>query len=440
MDNQTKKIPILVVTYHFPPRGGVSVQRIVKFIKYLPNHGFHPIVLTVNKPLGSVAEDIEMMEEVPDDVRIFRSESFEPYHIYRALGGTKRQDDPSFRSELVAKAGKRGIASKLYFEYQRRYLIPDPKIGWLRPALGAAKRIFEQYSPKAVISTSPEATAHLIALKLHEIYDVPFVADFRDPWTSGHYSLDRPKKAHMKEMRMEDYVLHEAGAVTVVMQSLIKDFLKVHPGIAQSKFHVIPNGFDEADYKKVVPRKFEHFTLAHTGSVYHQRSPVPLFKALKEFLRLYPDAKNEIRMLFLGQVDPQYFRTAVEMGIADIIIHERFASHSDSLSTQLGADVLVILSEGVMTAKVYEYLRASKPIIGFAPKGEFMGQIHEWGVGRIFEPDDYLKASELIAQMYNSWKYKKPNLWNEYKKVDLRIYERSYQASQLADILRGLVS
>ena len=109
MDNQTKKIPILVVTYHFPPRGGVSVQRIVKFIKYLPNHGFHPIVLTVNKPLGSVAEDIEMMEEVPDDVRIFRSESFEPYHIYRALEEPRGRMTHRSEASLLPKPVNEGL-------------------------------------------------------------------------------------------------------------------------------------------------------------------------------------------------------------------------------------------------------------------------------------------------------------------------------------------
>ena len=434
---ENNKIPILIVSYLFPPRGGVGVQRIAKFVKYLPENGFQPIILTVQKPEGSVAQDASTLDEISKDVQIIRTKSFEPYHIYRALGGKRLQDDPSFRGELVAGGTSKGLLARLYFEYQRRYLIPDPKIGWLKPAIKAADGIFDKNSPKIILSTSPEATAHLIAMNLSKKFNVPFVADFRDPWISGFYSLNRPPNAAEKDKSLEREVLRSAESVTVVMNSYIDGFLKNHPDIDKSKFSIIPNGFDESDYENLKPRKFTNFTLAHTGSIYHQRSPVPLFKAVKLFLENNPDAKDKFNLLLMGRIDTSFLKIADDMGISKNLSVEDFSNHKAALSTQLGADALLILSEGMMTAKIYEYLRAKKPVIGIAPDGELHQQIAEWGIGKAFKPDQISSIAEFIKTLYDNWSLKKHPIMPDFKSVDLNQYQRSYQAKQLADILRS---
>ena len=433
------KIPILIVSYLFPPRGGVGVQRITKFVKYLPENGFQPIVLTVQKPGGSVSQDETTLDEIPRDVHVIRTKSFEPYHIYRALGGKRSQDAPSFRGELVAGGTKRGLLSRLYFEYQRRYLIPDPKIGWFKPALKAADGIFDKYSPKIILSTSPEATAHLIALKLSKKFKVPFIADFRDPWISGFYSLNRLKRALEKDVALEREVLENAESVIVVMKSYIDGFLKNHPDINPEKFRIIPNGFDESDYENLQPGEFTKFTLAHTGSIYHQRSPVPLFEAVKVFLENNPDAKDKFNLLLMGKIDTSFLKIAEGMGISENITIEEFSSHYDALSVQLGADALLILSEGMMTAKIYEYLRAKKPIIGIAPKGELHHQIDDWGIGRAFEPKQVSEIAQFIENLYDNWSKKLHPIMTDFKTVDLKKYQRSYQAKQLAEILHSVL-
>ena len=119
----SKKIPILVISYLFPPRGGVGVQRIAKFVKYLPENGFKPIVLTVKKPSGSVPEDKALLDEISPDVEIIRTKSYEPYHIYRAVGGRRAQDDPSFRGELVDKGTKKDSLNLPSYYNRKRYSI-----------------------------------------------------------------------------------------------------------------------------------------------------------------------------------------------------------------------------------------------------------------------------------------------------------------------------
>jgi hypothetical protein len=439
MATQTDNIPILIISYFFPPRGGVGVQRIAKIVKYLPQNGFTPIVLTVRKPEGSVPLDENLMREIPNDVEIIRTRSFEPYHLYRALGGRKKQDDPSFRGELVSEGSKKGFLSKLYFEYQRRYLIPDPKIGWLPPAVAASDAIFKKHSPKLILSTSPEATAHLIALKLHSKYGIPFVADFRDPWIDGFYSMNRPKEVAEREKKMEQDVLESASLVTTVMQSNIDRFERNHPGLNKEKFKIIPNGFDETDYTGIIPGTFQKFTIAHTGSVYFQRSPEPFFKAISLFLENHPNARNDFQILFQGRVDESFLKTASELGIRDLITIEEFGPHKDSLAIQLGAHALLILSEGMMTAKVYEYLRARKPVIGFSPQGELDKQISEWGIGKIFTPDAIPQSAAFLGILYDNYKKGLNPVWPDFKEVPLDQYERSRQVAYLASLMKHLL-
>lgn len=437
--SDTNKIPILIISYLFPPRGGVGVQRITKFVKYLPDNGFKPIVLTVKKPSGAVAEDSALLDEIPDDIEIVRTSSLEPYHIYRAMGGKRAQDDPSFRGELVDKGTKKGFLSKLYFEFQRRCLIPDPKIGWFKPAVNAGNNIISKHSPKLILSTSPEATAHLVAKKLHGKYQIPWLADFRDPWVSGYYSLNRPESAALKEKNMERDVLSDCDAVTVVMQSYIDGFRNNHPDIDFNKFKIIPNGFDEDDYLNLKPRSFDKFTIAHTGSIYHQRSPVSLFKAIAQFLNNDLDARNKFSLHLVGRIDTRFLKTAEEMGISDIIQTESFSSHDTAISTQLGADVLLILSEGMMTAKIYEYLRAQKPVIAIAPDGELNNQIAEWGIGKSFTPDKTSEIADFIGELYNGWLNNQKPIMTDFKQINLEQFERSHQAKQLADILNSML-
>ena len=48
---------VLVITYYWPPSGGAGVQRWLKFVKYLPNHNYKPIVYTVENGEYPVIDD-----------------------------------------------------------------------------------------------------------------------------------------------------------------------------------------------------------------------------------------------------------------------------------------------------------------------------------------------------------------------------------------------
>ena len=95
--------PVLFITYYWPPSGGAGVQRGLKFVKYLPLHGVRPIVLTVDPAQASYpALDPSLEAEVPADVRVVRTPSFEPLRLLAALGGRGAVPGSSVQSHSLA--------------------------------------------------------------------------------------------------------------------------------------------------------------------------------------------------------------------------------------------------------------------------------------------------------------------------------------------------
>jgi hypothetical protein len=68
---------VLIIACYFPPAGGGGVQRTSKFVKYLPNFGWTPIVLTTKKQILPF-KDVTLLNDLPSNVKIVRTLSLEP--------------------------------------------------------------------------------------------------------------------------------------------------------------------------------------------------------------------------------------------------------------------------------------------------------------------------------------------------------------------------
>ena len=79
MDPATNPLhKVLVIAYYFPPLGLSGVQRTLKFVKYLPQFGWQPIVLTVT-PTGYFAQDPTLLDELDGlNIEIIRTGSLDP--------------------------------------------------------------------------------------------------------------------------------------------------------------------------------------------------------------------------------------------------------------------------------------------------------------------------------------------------------------------------
>ncbi|MCK4996012.1 MAG: glycosyltransferase, partial [Thermoplasmatales archaeon] len=237
---------VLMISYSFPPIAGGGVFRTLKFVKFLPNFGYDSVVLSVKK---SKFKDFDetLLNAIPSTTNVYRAKNIES-KIYRYAG------------------------SFFHINY-KWYQIPDVFITWLPFALNKAKYIVKKEKPSVIYSTSPPATSHIIAMLLKKKTKLPWVADFRDPWTDN-FIIKYPTKFHRKlEEKLEKKVLKLADKVILNTESNKDALLKKYPDINKEKFIVITNGYDLDDFENIELSKTNNFTIASVGSFYDEMNP-----------------------------------------------------------------------------------------------------------------------------------------------------------------------
>ena len=238
---------LLFVTYYFPPSGGPGVQRSLKFVKYLPEFGWRPTVLTVRPESASWPDpDPDSVADIPEGTLVERTGAWDPYAWYARLLGRKKQEVISvgFTGEDGTTPGRR------FARWLRANLfLPDARVGWVPFATARARALMRQ-KYDAVLTTGPPHSTHFAGLALRRTHGTPWLVDFRDPWTEIDFQAELPMTglARALDAFLERRVLRNADGFAVVSASMQRRFAQ--RGYASE---VIENGFDPADFEEGTP-------------------------------------------------------------------------------------------------------------------------------------------------------------------------------------------
>lgn len=391
---------VLYISYYFPPSGGSGVQRTLKFVKYLPEYGWLPHVLTVD-PASAAYPDLDpaMEREVPENVVVTRTRSWDPYRWYGALTGKSKadavsvgflSDRPPGRFERVA----RWVRANLF--------IPDARVGWVTYAIRAARVVVEAQRPDVIVTTGPPHSSHLIGRSLHRSYGIPWVADFRDPWSDIDYLGSLPMSGWASRLNrgLEQSVLDEAQCVVAVSPAVQRAFA----GRTSTPCVTLYNGYDESDFAQEPHAAAGHFVITHVGNMNADRNPRALWEALAT-LRI-PGV--EVRLV--GHVDASVRRDVEHMGLASQVSYLPYVPHREAVRHMLGAHVLLLpvnrvsAANDIIPGKVFEYLAARKPILALGPtEGETAQIVREAGAGQVFDYDDAAGVTSTLLAWAKQW-------------------------------------
>ncbi|MEO8751350.1 MAG: glycosyltransferase, partial [Casimicrobiaceae bacterium] len=271
-----RKRHALFVAFHLPPEASSSgVLRTLKYIRYLDDLGWRVTVISPRVTAYGVT-DPSLTSQLPASCRVIRT---------RFLN-TKRH-------------------LSIFGRYLALLAVPDTWIGWLPWGAAAGLRVHRSDPFDLVYSTSPHATAHLIAARVAGRSGKPWVADFRDPWYEDIPETGAPSGPVFRgiDRRMEQGVISRASRVVTSTVSLRDTFRTRYPQEAGSKFMAILNGYDEADFAALpaAPPPGERLTFVHAGMINAEfRDPRPLFVAVRQCIDQGLIRANEVRILFLG--------------------------------------------------------------------------------------------------------------------------------------------
>lgn len=393
---------VLIVAYYFPPSGGPGVQRVLKAVKYLREFGYEPTILTVDN--GAFPQfDEELALEIPSGVQVVRTKSFSPFGAYAKLTGKSKKD-----AVVVGTVKQRGgMMERLASWIRANVFLPDARVGWVPYAIRKAIELYDKDQFDVVLTSGPPHSCHLIGRYLKRKLQLPWVADFRDPWTDINYYHELPMSgwARRKDGKMETQVLTEADNVTTVSPS----WATLLKSKGANRVAVVQNGFDETDFHNVVGRPSDDtFVISHVGSLYPSRNPNAFWQALAE---LRKEGKlTHARVRIAGSVSNEVIESIEECGLQSITEVIPYRSHREAIQLMLDSHVLLLSIErfeqanGMITGKLYEYIRSGRPILGLGPaSGDAANLLLETKSGQLFDRDDNGGICGYLLDQYAAW-------------------------------------
>jgi len=405
---------LLIITYYWPPSGGSGVQRWLKFTKYLPEFGWEPIVYTPENPNFDI-KDQSLLKDISPNTVVLKRKIWEPYHIYQFFAG-KKNNKPS-KEGNKPKSKKSELLHKIAFTLRGNLLIPDPRCFWIKPSVKYLTKYLKENPVDAIVSTGPPHSMHEIALKLHRKTDIPWIADFRDPWTNIDFYKDlnltclADKIHHKKEQK----VISEANCIVSVTPTLCAEFEEKDP----QKVALIYNGYDEADIVKKEVILDSDFSLVHIGIISYSNyrknknkdlNHNVLWEALHLLVKENEEFRKALKVKLIGKVDTAILSDIERYELSPFVEVIGYLPHVEVIEFQQKAQVLLLLinntpkAKGILTGKLFEYMASQRPILAIAPTGSDITKLlHETKAGSSIDFQDVEGMKNTLLHLFEQY-------------------------------------
>ncbi len=393
---------VLVLAYHFPPEGGPAVQRVLKFVKYLPENGYQPVILTAKHPL--VTRDASLLADLPAGVRVHRVMDWAAWmpSAWRRMAGRRR--------------------------------FPDRHISWRKAAVRRAVRIVREDGIDLLFASSPPHSVQIIASEIADRTGIPWVADLRDEWSMdpnvAPSGRDRMKRA-------EKEALSRCRAVVAVTPQAKANIRAAAP--ASAVLHFLPNGYDPEDFPESASegrKTAGRLTIAYCGRFTRKSDPAVFLNALEEILRTRPEWADRITLRVIGGTGN---RSAVRNlpNVRRVSEFSTYQPHRSVLSVMRQADALLLLATGtaaseVLTQKVFEYMATGNPILAVAyGPGELTRMMSAYRNARVAFQGDPASVKREVLKLLDDWRRGRLN-----RPCASRFVKRFDRREQAADLSR----
>lgn len=412
---------VLVVSYYWPPSGGGGVQRWLKFAKILPEHGWQPVVVTPSNPDVPVT-DSSLVSEVSEETEVWPFPVWEPSRFLRRLGigrsSSRLGSDAGARPSLLARV-IRWVRGNLF--------VPDARAGWVKPTTKGVLQKLQDAPVDLIVTTGPPHSVHLIGLALKRATGLPWVADFRDPWSTMDYLDDfgLSTRTRQRIQTMEREVVREADRIVVTSPGALRELGVGDP----AKGAVLPNGWDRDDFPESPepPVKRKRPVLGHFGALYGARNPKDLWPTLAQsgwsFHAGGPISDDVLRDIQAANMDFQW---------------RGLLPHREAVMAMRSCDALVVVHNDSPSArsstpgKVFECLATGLPLLVIGPHdGDLEALCRTWGVTYVAHGDEGARV-DIGAWLKNPLSPPDKSLRHT--------YERHAISAELADLFNTLVS
>lgn len=415
------------------------MQRWLKHVKYLGAFGWEPVVFTAD---GADYPSIDetLAAEIPEGIQVIRQPIWEPYGIYRKLTG--RKEGKQMQSAFNEEAKKPSLAQRAAVYVRSNYFIPDARMFWRRPSVKFLKGWLKDNPVDAIVSNGTPHTDHLIALELKKAFpEIPWLADFRDPWTGIDYfeQLQLTPRALAKHRRLEKQVMQTADLLTTVSWTWAEDFRAIS---GRDNVAVVTNGYDTAQFEQSVDLDRD-FSLYHTGVLGKDRNVPALWRSLQRLVANEEGFAEDFRLVLIGENDGEVRRSLHAHGLEPYLERHEFLAHAEVIRRISGGQILLLLinqahdAPGRLPSKLYEYLGAKRPILAISPlQGDAARILRETQAGKLFLTEEEDSIYDFLRGKYRSWRSGRLVSQTE----ETEAYSRYQTTGKVAALLDALIA
>jgi glycosyltransferase involved in cell wall biosynthesis len=427
---------VLIITYYWPPAGGGGVQRWVKFVKYLKDFGWDPVVYTVENPDYPIT-DLSLGNELPANITVLKHPIIEPYGIYKSLTGKKKND--KIDANFLSQGKKLHWKDKLAVWIRGNIFIPDARFLWIKPSVRYLSKYILQHQMDAVISTGPPHSCHLIAYHLNQKFDIPWIVDYRDPWTQIDYfdDLGLTRWGRDRHITLEKKVLDHCDIIVTVGKTMALDLKTV----TDNRTEVITNGFDESDRVGQKISLDHNFSITYIGTMNDARNPVVLWKALHRLKTENHPLCEELIVNLVGKPESVVSDSVKMYQVDGLVNYIGYVPHKEAISYQNSAQILLLVinrttnNASILTGKIFEYLASGRPVLCIGPAdGDAAEIIHEAKAGTVVDYEDVDAVIHFLKQNYEKFKLGKLTS----KVSNIETYSRRALTGKYAELLNEI--
>lgn len=379
---------MVCLTYHYPPFGGVAVQRVLRFTRYFKEWGYRCLVVCAHPPRAtSIPLDPELLEEIPEDIEVHRVHTLEPENLHNSW---------SYPWDKV----RRNL-----FKTFAGLLIPDDQAFWIGPAARLAARLARQHQAQVLWATGPPFSTVLAGAQASQACGLPLVADFRDDWTGLAVLQNRLPPARLgKERKLEQEVFAQAQAVVTVTPGLVQDLSQRSPH--PERIHLLPNGFDPAHFEALPwAEESARKVVFYAGSLYGRREPEGFFAAWKWLQDHHPEAGSKLAFHIAGPVSEDC-RHLLEppppsVEVLGFLPHRQVRQRLSRAALNL-VWLDPYLAQQAYSGKLLEYFGVGRPILMLGPPQSPAAQLlADSGLGLTLDNSDEQGIGQALIRLAN---------------------------------------
>ncbi|MFA5805205.1 MAG: glycosyltransferase [Melioribacteraceae bacterium] len=419
---------VLIIAYYFPPMGLSGVQRILKFVKYLPQNNWQPTVIT-SAETGYFAHDPELLKEVDKSVQIIRVKGNELNAKLSAFGTIKMPGE---------------MTRKLINRINQFFYIPDNKVSWAKKALIEARKLLLNEQFDLIFVTAPPFSAFQLGAKLKKEFKIPLAIDYRDLWYGNQFSKYLTPYHAYKHKKLEYRVLKEADKIFVTNRRIKEYQMETYKFLDSNDIVIVPHGYDPADFDiaPVIKKKNNKMILTYTGSFYEFITPKYLLKAFALLKKEKKEIADNIDLYFVGAQTKELRKLTVKYGLEDNVKDFGYLTHIESVAKIKSSDVLWLMvgkgknDDTISSGKLFEYFGSRKPVLACLPEGALKSYAKQYGATYLTDPDNIEYIKELLLKLYADYQANSfPVPSEEY----IEKFRRDFLTEQLAKELQFMV-